>query len=254
MKNIKKVIALCTLVILCFTLTGCAFSTFDMRTPLADQRAQHAFWGENNKSIIYNGQNYYPLRVDMELQFRQSKSVVVTEPNVPLLLREWNGDWVQCSQDNKFIFGYGDTSVYYCREDCYEEYEKRFSSPFIPTVYCYEYYDEYWHPHFQKITDDDLALLMNIRNTTAAIDGNDNTAGQVDTPNYYTTDITHYEQQGYNTITSIYGFSEDLLQRVTKLTVFSRGDNLFISYNTNGLYPIPENLINQVRTIFSKVL
>lgn len=255
MKNFKKIIALCTLVTLCFTLTGCAFSTFDMTTPLAEQRAQHGIWGADKKTIIYNEQNYLLINYPGMLNFLNTQSIIVTEPDVPLLLREWQGDWLKRSEDDKFIInetGYGNT--YYCREDCYEEYEKRFSSPLTSTFYGYEYYDEYWKTYFQKITDDDLALLMNIRNTTAAIDGNGGTAEQVDTPNYYTTDIIHYEQQGYSIVATIYNYSEDLLQRVPILTVFSRGDNLFISYNTSGLYPIPENLINQVRVIISKRL
>lgn len=239
MKNFKKIIALCTLVTLCFTLTGCAFSTFDMTTPLAEQRAQHGIWvkkdidGRTRTTITYNSQSYLALSLGIELYITETLPIVVTEPDVPLLLREWQGDWLSRSADNQFIIdenGYGTT--YYCREDCHEAYEKRFASPFIPTVYGYEY-DENWQTHFQKITNDDLTLLMSIKNATSAVDGND-TALTAPRHNYQAIDLT-YEEQPFATVAVIYGCSEDLLQRTPMLEVAEHKGELYVSYQCSTL-------------------
>ncbi len=252
MKNLKKMIALCALSVLLITLSGCAFSTFDMTTPLATQRAEHGIWQEKNKSILYQDNLYLRLEYTDYLYIDDLRSICVTAPDVPLLLREWQGDWLQCSEDGKLISdsnGYGNT--YYCRKDCYKEYSERLSKPFKPAVYGYEYLNQDWETAFEKISAQDEKLLFDIRKTATPFTAPQDVFDVAASPN----DLKVYEGNGYGIVATIDACSEDLLQRKqAAISVLMQGKKFFLAFEGDKLYPVPEQNYEDIRRILSRLL
>lgn len=256
MKNKKRIIALCTLLVLCFGFAGCAYSSFDLSTPLATQRAEHAVWGEKNAageydSILYGEHYYFSLKSREELWLGETKRVFVTEADVPLLLRERDGDWMQRTTDNRFIFGYGEDYTYYCREDCYEEFAARLSSPFKPDLYGYEYIDENYKSSFEKISKEHQNLLFGIQENATPIKVKPDEVFDVEAS---PTDLKLYEGQGYGIVATIYGCSKDLLQRREAVNVLMKEDKFFLAFSDDFLYPVTKAQAKEIRLILSKSL
>lgn len=256
MKNRKRIIALCTLLALCFGLTGCAYSTFDLSTPLATQRAEHAVWGEKNAAgeydtILYGDHYYFRLKSSEELWVGGTRRIYVTESDVPLLLRQRDGNWMERTTDNRFIFGYGEDLIYYCREDCYEEIAARLSSPFKPDLYGYEYVDENYESGFEKISKEHQDLLFDIqKNTTPTKVASSEVFDVEASP----TDLKLYEGQGYGIVATVYGCSADLLQRREAVNVLMKEDKFFLVFADDLLYPVTKAQAKEIRLMLSKII
>ena len=118
MKKILKTVAVILLVCsMLFAVTGCNY--------IDEMRANQGFW-QKDGSILFRGSEYILLPACEQLDPEWDDAwIYITEPDVPVLLSDKFGDWVDVSENGYFILatyenGGTDLSVY-CRKDKYEE-------------------------------------------------------------------------------------------------------------------------------------
>lgn len=136
MRSTKRWIALALAVLMCLSLCGCQ--------ALEDMRAAHAVWQEDG-SILWNGQVYRPLEnVPEEFQFHIEQWIMVTEPDVPVLLSDLAGDGWSVDADGILMHNrnYNGEEVYFCREDKHEEMLNYFQTNIELDTYFYNYWPE----------------------------------------------------------------------------------------------------------------
>ncbi len=242
MKQHKKLIILSILLVLCLSMAGCAYSAnFDTNTPLKEQRAKHAVWKELEKrdTIIYNDTEYRLLKHtdNMTLGYLPTRQLVLTAPNVPVLLREFFGDRVQVSEDGRFIlddYSYGYS--YYCRADLYEELQARLDKEFVPEQYGYPYYGETSVDHFFTIDTADMNVIFDLLKTVEPLKIDDFPKEEsFASPS----DLELYGERGFEDETVIYGTSADLLQQKREMYVFSKAGAYYLTVDTVNIYPVP---------------
>ncbi len=144
MKKYVKLLAMALiLVLLCGTLTGCI---------ALDQARQTQAFYTPERDILWNGSTYRLLPPCDELrpEYKNKIDLIhVTEPDVPVLLKDLFGMGATVAQDGLFLSGYGG---WYCRADRYEEIAARITAGFTPTGYCFAYY--YYDEKLQEVVDD----------------------------------------------------------------------------------------------------
>ncbi len=135
MRKIKSLVALALAVLLCLSLCGCQ--------ALEDMRAAHAFLQEDG-TVLWNGNTYRRLEnMPKGFQFYGDKRVVVTLPDVPVLLSEVYGENFSADKDGVILhsWSYGVDEAYFCREDCYEDMIAYLQQEVKMEGYCYTYWD-----------------------------------------------------------------------------------------------------------------
>ncbi len=136
MKKCKRWIAMALVSVLCLSLCGCQ--------KLDDMRAVHAVWQEDG-TILWNGDVYRQLEdVPESLQFYNDQTVMVTEPDVPVLLSDLLGDGFTVDENGVLMHNWhwdgGET--WFCREDKYEEMAAYFRLEVELDTYFYAYWPE----------------------------------------------------------------------------------------------------------------
>lgn len=171
--NMKRKIAIIMLsVILACMLSGCQ-STLD------DMKSRHAVFTENG-DISYGGVLYKKLNyIDENIEYFNMDSageyVIVTDPEVPVLLSQRYGKYHSITSDKTFIY-YMEYSYktegneyekVYCAEDKYDAVLLHIKEGYKPDGYCYTFYryDEKYRPSIQTIdlTDAQIKVLEAIR-------------------------------------------------------------------------------------------
>lgn len=136
MRKFKKLAALALAVLLCVSLCGCQ--------ELEDMRAAQAFL-QKDGTIRWNGNTYRQLEnVPHGFQFFGDKRVMVTLPDVPVLLSEIYGENFSADKEGVILHSwhYGVEEGFFCREDCYEEVAAYLQQEVKMDGYCYTYWDE----------------------------------------------------------------------------------------------------------------
>lgn len=131
MKRFKKLVALALAVLLCVSLCGCQ--------ELEDMRAAHAFLQEDG-TIQWNGSTYRQLEnVPEGFQFYGGNRVLVTLPDVPVLLSEAFGENFYADKDGVILHSWsqGVEEAFFCREDCYDEMVSYLQQGAKMDGYCY---------------------------------------------------------------------------------------------------------------------
>lgn len=153
-----------TVLALCGSLCGCV--------ALDEARAGHAFWTEEGhirlgESVYKKLPSYWALA---PLMREDTTPVYVTEPDVPVLLREQYGSYLRCSKDGVFLQGFFAEQVYFCREDRYAEVLSQIEAGFLPDSYGYSFFD--YDPEtgtseevFYQLTAAERAAVDNVLNT-----------------------------------------------------------------------------------------
>ncbi len=162
MKKIKRLAALLLAAVLCLSLAGCR--------ELDEARANQAFWNPDG-SIQWGDFSYKALPACDEFnpQTADRPTIWVTEPDVPVLLRDAFGKWMDRSEDEVFLWL--ESGTIYCREDKYDAIAQRIENGFVRDGYAY-FYGEYseetgeWQervyklsPSQEKVVDDIVATV-----------------------------------------------------------------------------------------------
>lgn len=113
--RVKRILCLAVAVMLCFSLAGCK--------ELDDARAHHAIL-QDDGTFLLNGEKYVPLPYseDFNPPMDWSETIAVTEPDVPVLLKDiFYTLYFNVSKDGiiKDSHILGDSGTYYCLEKDY---------------------------------------------------------------------------------------------------------------------------------------
>ena len=146
MKNRKRVLAMVLTLLFCLSLCSCS--------KLDEMQEMHAVWRKDG-TILWNGAVYRPLpRRYFDLNGnRFTKSIYVTDADVPVLLSASYGEHFYGSADGVFIYGYKASEEYssytreYCRADKYEEVKATLDGMEWLDGLCYDYYDQAENTH-----------------------------------------------------------------------------------------------------------
>lgn len=139
MKRVKQVLCVLLAVGLCLGLCGC--------NALDEAKANHALW-QADGSIRMNGHTYRLLPACEELApdfpWHYEDIYHLTEEDVPVLAASFVGEAIDKSVDGVFLHVFvedRDTydSVYYCREDRYEDIVRRIEAGFTTDKIVYFY-------------------------------------------------------------------------------------------------------------------
>ena len=141
MTKLKRWLVLALVTVLCLSLCGCA--------ELETMRAEHAIWREDG-SILWNDVVYRKLenvdQIDVLDVSYDYAWIYVTESDVTVLLSNWFGEEFDVC-GNGTLLEYYDyrlaeaETVWYCREDVYDETVALLDKGIEMTTYFYEYYN-----------------------------------------------------------------------------------------------------------------
>ncbi len=132
LRKIFVLVALCLAVCLC----GC-----DM---LDQARMNHGIFLDGN--VVLNGNTYLAMDVDLSWNFQVNhnfeRNIYLTQPEVPVLLREQEGEPYSISREGTLLVkdatSWDDTSTFYCREDAADEVKAFLSAPDdTQNVFCF---------------------------------------------------------------------------------------------------------------------
>ncbi len=230
MKNtVKRGAVLLVVCAMLLCLCGC--------DALDRMRQNQGFWGENGE-ILWNGAVYKELPPDDDLYIKDDMNVVVyvTEPDVPVLLSTFYHGYYP-SKEGLFLSGAG---KYYCREDRYEEIQKRIYETFQPDMICcsvteYNIEGEAEEKIYQLTQEQTqmLALILEKEESRTLGDGW-----------YLETDMQVW----------LWECSEDLLFRRNSIDLAKSGDTYYLYRNTGNrtlVYTVPEGCRDTCEEIFS---
>lgn len=142
-KRLRLISLTLILLMVCFTFCGC--------TALDEMRAKHAFWKDNEKTLITLNGEEYKLLPECETLSPVCNSYYdyyVTESDVPLLLMNMYGESISLNDDKDFVIleNYNDeySAQYeppkiYCKTNRYEEISNRINANEPLNNFCYEY-------------------------------------------------------------------------------------------------------------------
>lgn len=164
MKKILKTVAVIFLVCaMLFAVTGCNY--------IDEMRANQGFW-QKDGSILFRGSEYILLPVSEQLDPEWDDTYVyITEPNVPVLLSDKFGDWVDVSENGYFISTLitpdATLPTIYCRKDKYDEIKGYIENGIATNVYCYSYSiwnEDDWEYEYKKytLTDAEKAAINKV--------------------------------------------------------------------------------------------
>lgn len=232
MKKMKKLLSLCCIVCLLLPLLcGC--------NALDDARKMQAFYDEE-ENILWNGAVYKKLPqgeyFSPDIDYGYSKTIYVTKPDVPVLLQEMfceaslnaDKDGVILEKDYSYASGYYDT-VYYCREDRYEDVSARLQAPFKADMVCYTYhvYDMESGEFVEKIyrlTNDQWGVLRKILENGEPME------------------VSAGWELSFDEIVSLEECSEDMLFRRSFLDLMNCGGTYYLEFDdgrTTKIYQVP---------------
>lgn len=153
MKKCRRVVALLAVLMLCFSLCGCA--------QLDHMRANHAVWQEDG-SILWDGNVYRKVEGFSEKLgiMYMPMSVYVTEEDVPVLLSEMFGTNIDVSHDGMFLVQHHwDGIALYCREDKYEEMDSYLQNETVIDQYFYTYMSANYETEYYYLKEDHVELI-----------------------------------------------------------------------------------------------
>lgn len=143
------------LLILVFSLSGCV--------SLQTLRDKQAVWEDaSQKSILWQGKRYVYLTNADETYFAPPLNdeiyLNLTESDVPVLLAEYIGEYLDVSQDENFLIFYSDV---YCAEEKYGEMKERLKSDIKMDNYACYYYEniEDYTGNMKIFTQKEMNLL-----------------------------------------------------------------------------------------------
>lgn len=181
MKKMSKIFALIlAIIMMCLCLSGC--------DELDEMRKEQAFWLEsgNADSLIYNGEIYKKIEgtnlPDPLYNCSYEEQVYVTDPDVPVLLSQSYGEWLDISEDHNFMYGYiygpyeteyygvyeSGTESLYCKDDMYDAVSSKIASGIEYTLYGYGYYtydeedDFYGKFNYYYLKNDEIKAINKV--------------------------------------------------------------------------------------------
>lgn len=163
-KNLKRLfVLLLTFGMLC-VFTGCS--------ALDEMRKTQAFLNEDG-TITWQGNTYKELPKSEYLNpaSMDTDSVLVTAPDVPVLLSPMFSIWSgYASEDKQILTSFYMDEVHYCIDSAYDELCARIKAPFAPEVICYNYsaYNEETHEFenkFYNLTQEQIDAITLITET-----------------------------------------------------------------------------------------
>ena len=185
MKKMSKILAIILAVLMmCLCLGGC--------DEIDQMREEQAFWTDNDSadSIEYNGQIYKKIDVSTNVpdplyNSTREKYISVTDMDVPVLLSNSFGDYLEVSDDENFIYGYvyhknkteykgvyeSSIESLYCKDDIYDAVVSKIKEGIEYTLYGYEYYtfdgeDDYvGKHHYYYLKDDEVKAVDKVINS-----------------------------------------------------------------------------------------
>ena len=131
-RTIKSIAVFLAVITLCLSFCSCA--------KLEEAKENQAFFSQSEDGIIYFREKAYkPLPECDDFNIRATYNAMVTEHNVPVLLKNFYGKFFYYSEDLKFL-EVGGTK--YCLKELYDEYYNKIQSYQLDN-YCVEdyYYD-----------------------------------------------------------------------------------------------------------------
>ncbi|MBQ2971530.1 MAG: hypothetical protein IJE16_03150 [Ruminococcus sp.] len=193
MKNKRKFLVLIlALTMMCLCLTGC--------DELDTMREKHAFFVEedNADAITYNGETYLKIEKTGNLpdplyNNNDYSSVYVTNPDVPVLLSQSLGNWLDISADGNFLYGYIYTpfeteysGVYessveslYVKDEFYDTVKAKIEEGIEYPMYGYSYYvyededDFEGTSHYYYLNSDEIAAINKVIEEVKPTDNED---------------------------------------------------------------------------------
>ena len=171
MRKCKRWIAVLLISVMCLSLCGCQ--------DLEDMRAAHARW-QDDGSILWNGDTYRELEnVPEEMQIYVGQLIHLTDADVPVLLSETFGSWLEVDASGVLLQRYANGKEhYYCRDDQYDEIAEYLSAGIGYDSYFYNYWDyrmdDLSAKLFYYLTDEEYDVMETLQATLefAAIDNN----------------------------------------------------------------------------------
>ena len=171
MKKCKRWITVLLISVMCLSLCGCQ--------DLEDMRAAHARW-QDDGSILWNGDTYRELEnVPEEMQIYVGQLIHLTDADVPVLLSETFGSWLEVDANGVLLQRYANGKEhYYCRDDQYDEIAKYLSAGIDYDSYFYNYWDYRMDDPsaklFYYLTDEEYDVMEMLQATLefAVIDNN----------------------------------------------------------------------------------
>lgn len=160
--SVRLLLIMLTLIIAATSLCGCDL--------LDEARQAHGILTKDG-SILLNNATYYLLPTDANFYPPEMDVMIaITEPDVPVLLKDVLGTPAYMSQDEKFLYRTQCEDAYYCRSDVYEGLIDRMNTEFVPDGYYYEYYtfveDEEnfygYKTNYYRLTDQQAGLINQV--------------------------------------------------------------------------------------------
>lgn len=224
--KVKKWIALVLVSCLLCGLCGC--------NALDEMRRNQAFY-QSNGTVLWQGSTYKRLTVPVLLspEWNRETIIYLTEPDVPVLLStSVMNAMLFVSEDGRFIMEYTNPDRVYCREDCFDEIQKRLFEAFKPEVYCYFYYTEdpatgEYEEQIYKLTEEQVEAVGLVRNTIEP------------------TVVGYYEKPQGSISVQLYACSEDLLLRQSTMEIVAAGAGYTLLVHRSQdkqAFPVPEGL------------
>ena len=162
MKRILKKVLICAVIAsLCLCLSSCKF--------IENKRKEHAVYTDSTKSeIMLNGALYKEVEADwimMVAPIGNSRTVYVTDKDVPVLLAEFKGSWSQAKVDDKLVFSEtldDRTGEYmdavYCREDYIKEFNVLKDKINLDSI-CIETYDADYNSQMCIFSKEEVSVM-----------------------------------------------------------------------------------------------
>lgn len=162
-KRVKRILCLAVVLLLCFSLAGCK--------ELDNARAHHAVLLDDG-TIRLNGNIYVPLPYaeDFNPPMDWSKTIAVTEPGIPVLLKDmFYTLYFSISEDGIIKDGHllGEYGTYYCLEKDYDALAARIEAggQLSGMRYSYSHWDEKegaWEERTVHLTEEQVNTVKRV--------------------------------------------------------------------------------------------
>ena len=153
-KYFKPAALLVLLVMICSVFSSC--------NALDEMRKSHAFWNNEDKTeILYNGEVYKKLSGSEDFLITDhigysNGYAYVTEKDVPLLLSDLLGTWIDVYHDGKLLqVGYQDS---YYLESEYDEYLEKIKNTKFDKFRVFNSFSE----KYELLSDEDSQIIIDI--------------------------------------------------------------------------------------------
>lgn len=139
MTKTKRFIAIILVLACCFALSGCV--------DIDELRQTHGIWADESQNIILlNDKVYERLMFNDRLiiDVKAGSFGYVTDPNVPVLVKDMYGEEFWLSKDGVYLWldvDYDGDNEYFCLSEKHKEVTEMLEDTSIMTNYYYEYFD-----------------------------------------------------------------------------------------------------------------